>query len=45
MPRLLLCVGISASGKSTYARDLVERRGWIEVNRDNARFTLFCEGV
>lgn len=45
MPRLLLCVGVSASGKSTYAKDLVERRGWVEINRDNARFALFCEGV
>lgn len=45
MPRLLLCIGISASGKSTYAKELVEKQGWVEVNRDNARFTLFCEGV
>lgn len=45
MPTLVLCVGISASGKSTFAKELVDTQGFVEVNRDNARFTLFCEGV
>ena len=44
MPKLIITVGISASGKSTYAKELV-KQGWVEVNRDFWRFNLFCEGV
>lgn len=44
MNKLLLLVGVSGSGKSTYAAELV-KQGWGEVNRDKWRFTLFCDGV
>lgn len=42
MPKLLICVGCSGSGKSTYAKELVSQ-GWGEVNRDRWRFLLFTE--
>lgn len=46
MPKLLLCCGISASGKSTFAENLVkEGPSWVEINRDNFRFKLFTNGV
>lgn len=44
MPKLLLTVGISGSGKSTYAAELV-KQNWIEINRDWWRFKLFTDGV
>jgi len=44
MPKLLLTVGISGSGKSTYATELV-KQNWIEINRDWWRFKLFTDGV
>lgn len=40
----ILTVGISASGKSTFAKDLVSQ-GWVDVNRDDIRFDTFCNGV
>lgn len=43
MPKLLLCCGVSGSGKSTYAKELVSQ-GWGEVNRDECRFKLFTNG-
>lgn len=43
MPKLLLTVGISGSGKSTYAAELV-KQGWSELNRDVWRFVFFTEG-
>jgi predicted kinase len=43
MPKLRICVGVSGSGKSTYASELVEQ-GWSELNRDNWRFIFFTEG-
>lgn len=43
MPKLLLCCGVSGSGKSTYAKELVSQ-GWGEVNRDEWRFKLFTNG-
>ena len=36
--KALICVGISASGKTTYAKSL--DRTWINVNRDDLRFSL-----
>lgn len=44
MLKLLILVGVSASGKSTYAKSLTEQ-GWIEINRDMKRFDVFCGGV
>ncbi len=42
--KAVICVGISASGKSTFAKELVEQ-GWMDVNRDDLRFEMFCNGV
>ena len=37
-PKLLVLQGIPASGKSTYARELVKNSGaWVRVNRDDLR--------
>lgn len=33
-----ICVGVSASGKSTYAQEKCKAEDWVEVNRDNTRF-------
>ena len=43
MPKLILCRGISASGKSAFAKEM-EDHGYYEINRDNHRFSLFCDG-
>ncbi len=46
--KAIICVGISASGKSTWAEDLVcndPQQSWVEINRDNVRFALFNKGV
>lgn len=42
--KAIICVGISASGKSTFAKELVNE-GWLDVNRDDIRFNCFCDGV
>lgn len=39
----IITVGVSASGKSTYAAGLVAE-GWVEANRDNIRFQTVCPG-
>jgi predicted kinase len=45
-PKFILCQGISASGKSTYARKLLENDPWwTELNRDRWRFALFAGGT
>jgi len=38
-PKLLALVGLPASGKTTYARKLVEK-GWVRVNKDDMRAML-----
>jgi predicted kinase len=43
MPKLIITCGVSGSGKSTYAKDLVAL-GWLEINRDKHRFFLYTEG-
>lgn len=42
MLKAIVTVGISCSGKSTYAKELLqkEKGKWVEVNRDNVRFTV-----
>ena len=43
MSKLICTVGISGSGKTTWAESLgIE---WYNINRDNHRFHLFCNGV
>lgn len=44
MPKLIITCGVSGSGKSSYAKELV-KQGWGEINRDEWRFALFCEGI
>ena len=41
MPKLLELRGLQASGKSTFAKSLVEADGWVRVNRDDLRASLF----
>lgn len=44
--RAIICVGMSGSGKSTYAEQFCkDNPDWVEINRDNVRFTLFTNGV
>ena len=42
--KAIITVGISASGKSTYAQELVQQ-GWVEANRDWIRFNVVCPGA
>ena len=42
--KAIITVGVSASGKSTYAQELVEQ-GWVEANRDWIRFNVVCPGA
>ena len=44
MPKLIITCGISGSGKSTYAKELVQQ-GWKEINRDWWRFQVYTRGV
>lgn len=41
MPILLELRGLQASGKSTYARNLVYANNWVRVNRDDLREQMF----
>lgn len=45
MPKLILCCGVSASGKSTWAKEVVDWETTVEINRDAIRFNVFCNGV
>ena len=45
MPILKICCGVSGSGKSTYAKELVENHNYREINRDNVRFQLYTNDV
>lgn len=45
-PQAILTVGISSSGKTTWAEKFVsENPSWVNINRDDVRFTLFSDGV
>lgn len=45
-PQAILTVGISSSGKTTWAEKFVsENPSWVNINRDDVRFTLFTNGV
>lgn len=43
---IVVTVGISNSGKSTWARQFVKdtHKNYVEVNRDELRIAMFCEG-
>lgn len=43
--KAILTRGISASGKTTWANEYCKKTGAININRDDARFHLFCDGV
>lgn len=43
--RAVLTVGVSASGKTTWAEKFCERtKGWVNINRDDIRFQKFTRG-
>lgn len=44
MCKAIITVGISASGKTTFAKTLVEQ-GWVDINRDWIRFNVVCPGT
>ena len=42
--KAILTVGVSASGKTTWAEQFVkENEGWVNINRDDIRFTILGE--
>jgi predicted kinase len=44
-PQCLLTIGISSSGKSTWAEQFVkDNPNWVNINRDDVRFALFNNG-
>lgn len=44
--KAIVTVGISASGKTSWAEDFVKRNlGWANINRDDTRFRLFNNGI
>ncbi len=43
--KAIITVGVSASGKSTLARHLVEQKGYTEINRDWIRFNIVQPGA
>ena len=44
--KMIICVGISASGKSTFARELCDNdESFVEINRDFVRFSIVCPGA
>lgn len=45
-PILLLTVGISGSGKTSWSTEFTRNHGnWVDLNRDDIRFSLFTGGV
>lgn len=46
MPKMIITVGVSGSGKSTFTRELKESspNKFYEISRDNVRFDLYTEG-
>ncbi len=45
MKQLILTVGISCSGKTTWSEDFVRNRcDWVNLNRDDVRFNTFTQG-
>jgi tRNA uridine 5-carbamoylmethylation protein Kti12 len=44
--QIILTVGISNSGKTTWAEEYTRNRSdWVNINRDDYRFSLFNRGV
>lgn len=44
MCKAIITVGISASGKTTFAKTMVEQ-GWVDISRDWIRFNVVCPGT
>jgi predicted kinase len=43
--KAILTVGISASGKTTWAEQYIkDNQGWVNINRDDLRFELYTNG-
>jgi predicted kinase len=40
MPKVVICRGLPASGKTTYAKKLVSKGGWTRINKDDLRAML-----
>ena len=41
MKKAIVCIGVSASGKSTWTKEFIKKNpNWTEVNRDNIRATI-----
>lgn len=45
MSKIILTVGISSSGKTTWAEDYAMVNNYFNINRDDIRFSLFTHGV
>lgn len=46
MNKIILTIGASSSGKSTWVKDFVKLNpNYVELNRDEVRFDLFCDGL
>lgn len=46
MNKAIVCVGVSASGKSTFAKELCEKdSSFVEINRDWVRFNVIAPGA
>lgn len=45
MLKAIITVGISASGKTTFANSLVNQGGWVDCNRDWIRFNVVAPGT
>ena len=42
--KAILTIGVSASGKTTWAEQFVkENEWWVNINRDDIRFTILGE--
>ena len=46
MLKIILTVGASCSGKTTWVESFVRNRDdWLNINRDDIRFSKFCNGI
>jgi predicted kinase len=46
MPKIILTIGASSSGKTYWAEDFVKNNSnWVNINRDEIRFILFTNGI
>lgn len=43
--KAIITVGVSASGKTTFAKSLVDQGDWVDVNRDYIRFNVVAPGT